>query len=76
MYQVSITKDEKRKKAGHDKFVRILSDNKDILVREGRCQRVFNWEIAAVRSDGRHFITRIFQLKDQKWFGVRNRAID
>jgi len=35
------SEDEKQKKAGHDKFIRSLSSNKDIVVREGRCQRTF-----------------------------------
>jgi len=36
------TDEEKRKKAGHDKFVKKLSENKDIVIREGRCQRTYD----------------------------------
>lgn len=36
------TDEEKRKKAGHDKFVKKLSENKNITIREGRCQRTFD----------------------------------
>ena len=36
------TDEEKRKKAGHDKFVRALAENKNIAVREGRCQRTYD----------------------------------
>ena len=36
------TIEEKQKKAGHDKFIKALSENKNIVVREGRCQRTFD----------------------------------
>jgi uncharacterized LabA/DUF88 family protein len=36
------TTDEANRKKGHDKFVNALSKNKDITVREGRCQRLKN----------------------------------
>jgi len=36
------TKDEANRKKGYDKFVSSLSKNKDITLREGRCQRLIN----------------------------------
>lgn len=36
------TEDEKKRKEGYDKFVASLSKNKDISVREGRCQKIIN----------------------------------
>ena len=38
------TEDEAIRKKGHDKFVNALSKNKDITIREGRCQRLKNDE--------------------------------
>ena len=38
------TKDEAIRKKGHDKFVNALSKNRDITIREGRCQRLKNDE--------------------------------
>lgn len=42
------TNEEKQKKAGHDKFVSALAKNKNIIIREGRCQRTFNEKGVAV----------------------------
>ena len=36
------TIDERKRKEGYDKFIRSLSRNKNITVREGRCQRTFD----------------------------------
>jgi len=36
------TKEEGQRKKGHDKFVVALSKNKDIIIRQGRCQKIIN----------------------------------
>jgi len=36
------TEEEANRKKGHDKFITALSKNKDLTVREGRCQRILN----------------------------------
>jgi len=38
------TKDEIKRKKGYDKFIFSLSKNKNITVREGRCQKIINQE--------------------------------
>ena len=35
-------KGEAERKKGHDKFITALSKNKNITIREGRCQRILN----------------------------------
>jgi len=34
--------EEKKRKEGYDRFIAKLSNNKDIVIREGRCQRIIN----------------------------------
>ena len=36
------TEDEANRKKGHDKFIAALSKDKDITIREGRCQKIIN----------------------------------
>ncbi len=36
------SKEEAERKKGHDKFIIALSKNKDLTIREGRCQRILN----------------------------------
>ena len=36
------TEEEARRKKGHDKFIAILSKNKDLIIRQGRCQKIIN----------------------------------
>ena len=36
------TEEEAVRKKGHDRFITILSKNKDITIRQGRCQRIIN----------------------------------
>jgi uncharacterized LabA/DUF88 family protein len=36
------TDEEKRRKKGYDKFIQAISKNKDIIIREGRCQKTFD----------------------------------
>jgi len=37
-----LIKEEAKRKKGYDKFINALSKNKDITIREGRCQRIIN----------------------------------
>ncbi|MDD3160184.1 MAG: NYN domain-containing protein [Candidatus ainarchaeum sp.] len=42
-FQSSVpTEDEKRRKQGYDKFIEKISRNKNIIIREGRCQKTFD----------------------------------
>ncbi len=36
------TREEAERKKGHDRFISALSKNKDLTIREGRCQRILN----------------------------------
>jgi uncharacterized LabA/DUF88 family protein len=36
------TDEEKRRKQGYDKFIQKISKNKEIMIREGRCQKIFD----------------------------------
>jgi uncharacterized LabA/DUF88 family protein len=42
------TKDEKKRRKGYDRFVLSLSKNKNVIVREGRCQKTFDKEGHAI----------------------------
>ena len=39
-----VTKKERKKKEGYDRFIKSLSKNKNITIREGRCQKIISKE--------------------------------
>ena len=40
--ETSPTKEQRKRKEGYDNFIKSLGRNKDITIREGRCQRIVN----------------------------------